>query len=113
MTELNFKPFDKKMLIEQLKIQFPNYKIQKGFGGDAISPLQVRTSGFTITGNVAVKTIPEKGFVKTQTPLDMVLPYWFFFPPIALYITLKRKKQRAMEEEVIEKLKKILEPVNT
>jgi len=110
MTELQFKPFDKKMLIEQLQVQFPNYKIQKGFGGNAISPLQVRTSGFTITGNVAIKTKPQKGIVKTQIPLDMGLLYWIFFPPLALYITLKRKKQKAMEEEVVEKLKKILNP---
>jgi len=60
MQKLTFKPFEKAQLIESLKENFPKYKIQNSFG-----TLQVRTSGFTATGNVKLKVNAKKGTVTT------------------------------------------------
>ena len=56
MTVVNFSPFDKHELIDQLNIHFPNYKIQNSLG-----TLQIRTSGFTATGNVKIDDKQKNG----------------------------------------------------
>ncbi len=103
MIKLNFEPFNKEEFIEKLKEEFPNYKIQTGFGG-----LQVRTSGFTLTGNVKINVNAKKGTVTTQTNYDMAIIFLLFFTPVGLYIFMKKEKQKAMEQEVVEKIKSIL-----
>jgi hypothetical protein len=104
MTKLELTPFEKDQLIEGLQKSFPQYKIQTGWGG-----LQVRTSGFTVTGNVKVDAKPEKGIIRTSTNLDMVIIYLLFIWPLAVYILIKSKKQKAMEAEVAEGIKKMFQ----
>ncbi|MDQ0593854.1 hypothetical protein QFZ37_002223 [Chryseobacterium ginsenosidimutans] len=104
MQHLQFKPFSKGELIDGLKRTFPQYKIQTSFGA-----LQVRTSGFTITGNVKINANPETGKISTQTNNDMSLFFLIFQFPIAMYIKAKKKKIKNLEDEVVEGLKKILE----
>lgn len=106
MQKLQFKPFDRNHLIEELKKAFPNHKIQTGFGG-----FQVRTSGFTVTGNVNLQTNAQKGTIATRTNLDMAVVFLFMLPPVGIYVLLKKEKQKAMEKEVVAKLNEILEPV--
>lgn len=65
MQNLNVKPFSKNDLVEGLRKKFPQYKIQTSFGA-----LQVRTSGFTLTGNVKIDAFSESGKIKTTTQLD-------------------------------------------
>ncbi len=103
MIAINVKPFDKKMLIKGLRNEFPNYKIQTGLSG-----LQVRTSGFTLTGNVKVNVMPKKGIITTQTNYDMVILFMLLMFPVGLYILLKKDKQKQMEKEVADKIKEIL-----
>lgn len=103
MMKLNVEPFDKQLLIEGLKISFPNYKIQTTFGS-----LQVRTSGFTVTGNVKISAKHKKGKITTQTNYDMVSFFLLFFFPLGLYIFIKKEKQKKMEREVVNEIKKIL-----
>ncbi|ASW73463.1 hypothetical protein IQ37_15475 [Chryseobacterium piperi] len=107
MQSLQFKPFSKSELIEGLRNTFPKYKIQTSFGA-----LQVRTSGFTITGNVKINAHPETGRVSTQTNNDMSMFYLIFSFPIAIYIMTKKEKIKQLENEVVEGLKKILEQQN-
>lgn len=102
MQRLNLKPFSKNELIEGLKKTFPQYKIQTSFGA-----LQVRTSGFTLTGNVKIDTNPETGKITTQTQLDSK-PFLILFFPIGLYVMMKKEKIKRFENEVIEGIKKIL-----
>lgn len=106
MQSLQFKPFSKEQLVEGLRKTFPQYKIQTSLGA-----LQVRTSGFTITGNVLIKNDPKTGKVTTQTNLDMAIPYLFVLPPIGIYIFMKKDKAKKLEAEVVEGLNRILEPV--
>ncbi len=89
------------MLIKWLKNEFPNYKIQTGFGG-----LQVRTSSFTLTGNVKINVMPKKGIITTQTNYDMVILFILLIFPVGLYILSKKDKQKQMEQEVADKIKK-------
>ncbi len=105
MTILEFEPFNKEELIERLKIEFPNYIIQTGLGG-----LQVRTSGFTVTGNVKININAKKGRITTQTNFDMVALFLIFFLPLGIYILTKKEKQQAMEKEIANKIKDILKP---
>lgn len=107
MQNLQFKPFDKDELTVKLKEAFPEYKVQTTFGN-----LQVRKSGFTITGNVALKITPEAGITRTQTNLDMALIFLLVSLPIGIYIYMKAEKTKALENEVVAKLKEILEPVS-
>lgn len=102
MQRLNLKPFSKNELIEGLRKTFPQYKIQTSFGA-----LQVRTSGFTLTGNVKIDTNPETGKITTQTQLDSKAFLILFFP-IGLYVMMKKEKIKRFENEVIEGIKKIL-----
>lgn len=104
MQTLQFEPFLKSELIEGLKKTFPQYKIQTSFG-----MLQVRTSGFTITGNVRINATPETGKVSTQTNNDMSMFYFIFQLPIALYIRAKKEKIIRLENEVVEGIKQILD----
>lgn len=104
MIKINVNPFDKTTLTKGLKNEFPKYKIQTGLAG-----LQVRRSGFTITGNVKVKVKPQKGEITTQTNYDMVILFVIFLWPLGLYILLKKDKQKRMEKEVAEKIKEILQ----
>ncbi|MDH6253872.1 hypothetical protein M2347_003599 [Chryseobacterium sp. H1D6B] len=103
MQILNLKPFSKQELIEGLKKTFPQYKIQTSFGA-----LQVRTSGFTLTGNVKVDANPETGKISTKTQLDSGIFLILYFP-IGIYVMLKKEKIKRLENEVIEGIKKILE----
>lgn len=105
MKHLNFKPFDRNELVANLKKAFPNHKIQ-----DTMGNLQVRTSGFTMTGNVQLKTSPTTGKITTKTNLDF-LPMFILIPPIGLYILSKKKKIIALEQEVAKKLNTLLTPV--
>lgn len=105
MQNLQFKPFTKEQLVEGLRKTFPQYKIQT-----SMATLQVRTSGFTITGNVVIKNNPKTGKITTQTNHDMMMTYLFVLFPIGLYIYLKRDNAKRLEAEVVEGLKKILEP---
>ena len=107
MTVLKFDSFDKHQLIEKLKTNFPDYKIQNSLG-----TLQVRTSGFTVTGNVKLDVKPKTGIIKTSTNYDMVAIFILCFFPMGIYIYLKKEKQKKMENEVIEGLKKILTTTN-
>lgn len=104
MHNLQFKPFSKNELIDGLKRTFPQYKIQNSFG-----VLRVRTSGFTLTGNVQINTNPETGKVRTQTNNDMSIFFLIFYFPIAMYMKTKKEKMIRLENEVVEGLKKILE----
>lgn len=105
MQTLQFKPFSKEALIKALEQKFPHRKIQTSFGA-----LQVRTSGFTITGNVVLKTNPEKGTITTQTNVDNMFLFLLLSLPIGIYILAKKEKTVALENEVIAGLKAILEP---
>ncbi len=106
MQKLNFKPFKKAELIESLKEKFPQYKVQNTFGN-----LQVRTSGFTATGNVQVKVNAQKGTIKTQTNYDNIFIFMLVSFPIGIYIYIKKEKQKKMEQEVVSMLHNLLETV--
>ncbi|SHL70951.1 hypothetical protein [Chryseobacterium polytrichastri] len=103
MRSLNFKPFSKDELINGLKKTFPQYKIQTSFGA-----LQVRTSGFTLTGNVKINAKPEIGKVTTETASDSALLYLIFCFPIGIYMYMKKERIKKLENEVIEGIQKIL-----
>ncbi|MGD1842459.1 MAG: hypothetical protein ACFB0B_16445 [Thermonemataceae bacterium] len=107
MQKLSFKPFERKILINKLKEAFPQYKIQ-----DSLGNLQVRTSGFTVTGNVQLGLKPNKGEITTRTNLDMVWAYILFALPLGIYILSKKNKQLAFENEVAQQLREILEPTS-
>ncbi|KMQ67351.1 hypothetical protein ACM39_14475 [Chryseobacterium sp. FH2] len=89
--------------MKPLKKTFPQYKIQTGFGA-----LQVRTSGFTLTGNVKINTNPETGKISTETASDSALLYLIFCFPIGVYMYMKKEKIKRLENEVIDGIKKIL-----
>lgn len=74
--------------------------------------LQVRTSGFTITGNVAIKCKPEQGKITTSTNLDMAFVYLFFMLPLGIYILAKQARTKQFESEVVAGLKQLLEPLD-
>lgn len=103
MQNLQFRPFSKKEFIEDLRKTFPQYKVQTSFG-----TLQVRTSGFTITGNVKINTNPETGMVSTQTNSDIPFFYLIFQFPIAIYIRMKKDKIKRLEDEVVAGINRIL-----
>ena len=107
MQTLHVKPFSKEKLIEELYSKFAHRKVQTNFG-----TVQVRTSGFTITGNVALKLNPEKGIITTRTSADTVFVYLIFCLPLFIYILAKKSKTKALEDEVMAGLKDILEPVD-
>jgi len=106
MQQLHFKTFEKAQLITSLKENFSQYKIQNSLG-----TLQVRTSGFTLTGNVKLNVNATKGKIKTQTNYDMLILFLIISFPIGIYIYTKKEKQKAMENEVVNKLQEILVPV--
>ncbi|WP_223607796.1 hypothetical protein [Chryseobacterium sp. OSA05B] len=103
MQHFQFQPFSKSEFIERLKKTFPQYKIQTGFGA-----LQVRTSVFTLTGNVKITTNPEIGKVSTETCLDSAVLYLIFCFPVGIYMMMKKQKVKKFESEVIAGIKKIL-----
>lgn len=103
MQSLQFRPFSKKEFIEDLRKTFPQYKVQTSFG-----TLQVRTSGFTITGNVKIEANPETGMVTTKTNSDIPIFYFIFQFPIAIYIRMKKDKIKRLEDEVFAGIKRIL-----
>ncbi|ASK29400.1 hypothetical protein CEY12_04480 [Chryseobacterium sp. T16E-39] len=105
MQTLMFSPFSKDKFIEDLRRIFPQYKIQTSFG-----TLQVRTSGFTITGNVKINADPETGMVSTQTNSDIAMIYFIFNFPMAIYIRMKKDKIKRLEDEVVAGIKTILNP---
>jgi hypothetical protein len=106
MQRLQLKPFSKTELIEGLKKTFPQYKIQTNFGS-----LQVRTSGFTLTGNVKINANPKTGKIATQTQLDSGFFLILYFP-IGIYVMMKKEKIKRLENEVVERIKKILNQEN-
>lgn len=106
MQKLTFKPFEKAKLIEALKVNFPSYKIQTSFGA-----LQVRTSGFTATGNVKLKVNAKKGTISTQTNYDMLILMLIVSFPLGIYVYTKKEKQLKMEHDVADRLNEILEPI--
>ena len=103
MTVLNVEPFNKKEFVEELKASLPNYKVKLGFGITT-----VRTSNFTVTGNVQINMYPKKGKIKIQTRYDSVILWLIFITFLGIYVYLKKKKQIALEQEVVEKIKTIL-----
>ncbi|MBK1896768.1 hypothetical protein [Chryseobacterium paridis] len=103
MQTLYFRPFSQTEFIEDLRKIFPQYKIQTSFG-----TLQVRTSGFTITGNVKINTNPGTGVVTTQTNSDIPMFYFIFSFPIAIYIRMKKDKIKRLEDEVVAGINRIL-----
>ena len=105
MRTLGFMPFDKKELISGLERTFPQYKIQSGLG-----TLQVRTSGFTFSGNIAVKANPRTGEVKLTSNYDMWILFLFLMPPIGIYILARKNRTLKLEQEVADGLTQILEP---
>ncbi|QNL47948.1 hypothetical protein H8S90_14100 [Olivibacter sp. SDN3] len=107
MKKLTFKPFLKATLIERLREKLPHYKIVTSMGS-----LRVRTSGFTVTGNVHIKTKPGAGKVKTSTNFDMAFFYLFFSLPVGFYLFLKKEKMIKLEDEIVQALKEILEPAD-
>ena len=107
MQTLHFKPFSKEELVEGLYRKFPHRKVQTNLG-----TVQVRTSGFTVTGNVGLKLNPEKGTITTNTTADMAFVYLFFMLPLGIYILAKKSKTKALEDEVVAGLKEILEPAD-
>src|SRR5690606_25517729 len=104
MQFLQFKPFSKQELMEDLKRVLPGYKIQNTFG-----TLQVRTSGFTVSGNVALKCDPSKGWIRTQTNYDYAYVYLFMMLPLGIYLLNRKQKMIALENLVITKLHDLLE----
>lgn len=104
MRFLPFKPFSKEKLIEDLSVALPHHKIQHTFG-----TLQVRTSGFTISGNVVLKCNPKEGWIRTQTNYDHVLVYLIVMFPIGLYLLSKKRKALDLENLVVDKLSQLLE----
>ncbi|MGO1245752.1 MAG: hypothetical protein ACTHYC_04465 [Sphingobacterium sp.] len=107
MHFLQFKPFSKHELIENLQKALPDYKIQNTFG-----TLQVRTSGFTVSGNVALKCDPSKGWIRTQTNYDYAYIYLFMMLPLGIYLLSRKQKTIALEQLVIAKLHDLLEKPN-
>ena len=107
MQQLQFKPFSKEALIEGVRQKFPHYKVQTGMGS-----LQVRTSGFTVTGNVAIKCKPASGKITISTNLDMVFVYLFLMLPLAIYMLAKQGRTKRLESEVVAGLKELLEPLD-
>lgn len=107
MQTLLVKPFSKEKLIDDLRRKFPHRKIQTNLG-----TVQVRTSGFTITGNVQLKLKPKQGAITTNTSADMVFLYLFLFLPLGIYMLAKKEKTKALEDEVVAGLKEILEPID-
>lgn len=105
MQTLHFKPFSKEQLMEGLYKKFPHRKIQTNLG-----TLQVRTSGFTLSGNVVLNINPGKGIITTKTNLDMLVVYLLFLLPIGIYMLAKKDKTVALEREVVAGLKEILDP---
>lgn len=102
MQNFNVKPFTKNEFIEELRKKFPQYKIQTSLGA-----LQVRKSGFTLTGNVKIDTNPDTGKITTTTQLDS-MPFLIIMLPIGLYVWFKKQKIKDFEEEVIEGIKAMM-----
>ncbi len=102
MQNLNVKPFSKNDLVEGLRKKFPQYKIQTSFGA-----LQVRKSGFTLTGNVKIDTWPETGRITTTTQLDS-MPFLIIMFPIGIYVWAKKQKIKDLENEVLDGIRTIL-----
>lgn len=90
-------------LAHHLSQILPRYKVIKRFGN-----LQIRTSNFTLTGNVTVRHHKKKQRLKLSTQYDMLVLYWFVNWPIAIYLTVKKEKQQAMEQEVTIAIEKFL-----
>lgn len=107
MQKLRFKPFSKEQLVEGLKAKLPHRIITTNFGA-----LQVRTGGFTVTGNIGLRLKPEQGTVMTSNSLDMVIILLLFCLPLGIYVLAKRGKIKALEAEVVAALKELLEPVD-
>lgn len=95
MTILPYPLDETDSLVTHLSDTFPEYAVNKRFGN-----IQVRTSGFTLTGNVAIKPNKRQQHLKLSTNYDMRMLYWFLNWPIAIYVTTKKDKQLAMEQEV-------------
>lgn len=107
MEKLTFKPFSKAVLIDALREKFPHLKVQHHFG-----VVQLRTSGFTVTGNVGLILHPKKGRITVNSSADKIFLYMFIAFPIGVYALFKRKKARAMEKEVVAGLSEMLEPLD-
>jgi len=103
MQTLQFQSFSKEALITDLEQKFPQYQIKKSWGS-----INVRTGGFTATGNVNLKINEKEGKITTRTNFDSAILFVLFCWPLGLYIYSKKAKQLAMETEVIEGLKEIL-----
>jgi len=99
MQNFNVKPFTKNEFIDELRKKFPQYKIQTSLGA-----LQVRKSGFTLTGNVKIDTNPNTGKITTTTQLDS-MP---FLCQLAFTFGQKKQKIKDFENEVIEGIKAMM-----
>ena len=105
MKALRFKPFSKEQLIEGLREKLPYRKITANFGA-----VQVRTSGFTLTGSIGLKLKPERGTITMTNGLDMVVILLFFFLPLGIYVLARSRRIKALEAEVVAALNELLEP---
>ncbi|MGV3761183.1 hypothetical protein [Parapedobacter sp.] len=105
MQTLRFKPFSKEHLVEGIRAKLPHRRITTNFGA-----LQVRTSGFTVTGNIGLRLKPEKGTITTSSGLDTGFILLLFCLPLGIYVLAKRRKIKALEDEVVAALMELLDP---
>ncbi|MGO1245157.1 hypothetical protein [Sphingobacterium sp. JB170] len=105
MKVLRFKPFSKGQLIEGLREKLPDRKITANFGA-----IQVRTSGFTLTGSIGLKIKPERGMITMTNGRDMVVILLFLFLPLGIYVLARSRRIKALEAEVIAGLNELLKP---
>jgi len=92
MQNFNVKPFTKNEFIDELRKKFPQYKIQTSLGA-----LQVRKSGFTLTGNVKIDTNPNTGKITTTTQLDS-MP---FLCQLAFAFGQKNRKLKTLKTKLL------------
>lgn len=88
-------------LRKRLKIDFPD-KIVRNIPLE--SGIQVRKSKLT-TQNFPIKLKPKKGRISVGSSLDFAPLYCFLCLPLGIYILINRKKHKALQQEIVEKIK--------
>lgn len=106
MTRLQFAPFDKEKLVEQLKKVFPSYIVKKSF-----NTIQVRKKKITLSKAVEIIPRPKKGTIRIRGHIHFLIVWIMISFPIAIYLWVKRKHTYALQEEVAFQLKSILTPL--
>ena len=103
MKTLQTTQLNRDFLFEELKKSFPDYLIKKQFGN-----IGIRKKKFTITQQVGLMINKKNGNIRTNTALDMVFIYIMFCWPLAVYTWIKKKEIKALEDEVLEEVDRIL-----